>query len=275
MTQVTSELCVSCGAARADHYCAKCGEKLVSTHDYSITHFAAHIVESLTHFDVKSLRALKVLVLQPGELTRAYLNGRRKPHIGPIQLFVILNVVFALLGGQTFRVSLGSQNSPPFADTKRALVARAQARLAVDDVEFEKEFLHEGATQAKTWVFVMIPLFAFALAALFGFRRYFFEHLIFVTHVHAFILGWLIVGGITIAMALRLIGGSVRQYSNAVVTVVILAGLLIYLYAAIRRAYGGGRFSAAARALTMTVLWIPILEVYRRLLFFITIEMMR
>jgi len=275
MTQVTSGLCVSCGAPRAHNYCAKCGEKLVSTHDYSIAHFSAHIVEALTHFDVKSLRALKVLALRPGELTRAYLEGRRKPHIGPIQLFVILNVVFALLGGQTFRVALSSQNSPPFADAKRALAARTQARLAVDDVEFEKEFLHEGATQAKTWVFLMIPLFAFALAALFGFRRYFFEHLIFSTHVHAFILGWLIVAGITIAWAFRSIGGAVRPYSNAVVTVVILVGLLVYLHAAIRRAYGGGRLPAAARALTMTVLWIPILEIYRRLLFFITLELMR
>ena len=72
-----------------------------------------------------------MLALQPGELTRAYLDGRRTPHIGPIQLFVILNVVFALLGGQTFRVALSSQNSRPFADAKRALVARTQARLAL------------------------------------------------------------------------------------------------------------------------------------------------
>ena len=275
MTQVTSGLCVSCGATREDEYCAKCGEKLVSTHDYSIAHFSAHIVEALTHFDIKSLRALKVLALQPGELTRACLDGRRKPHVGPIQLFVILNVVFALLGGQTFRVALSSQNSPPVRDAKRALAARTQARLALDDVEFEKEFLHEGATQAKTWIFVMIPLFALALAGLFGFRRYFFEHLIFSTHVHAFILGWLIVAGITIAWTFRLFGGPVRQYSNAVVTVVILVGLPVYLYAAIRRAYGGGRLPAAARALIMTVLWIPILDVYRRLLFFITLELMR
>jgi len=275
MTQVTSGLCVTCGAPREHRYCAKCGEKLVSAHDYSITHFGAHIVETLTHFDIKSIRALKVLALQPGALTRAYLDGRRKPHIGPIQLFVILNVVFALLGGQTFRVALSSQNSPPFADAKRALVAQTQARLGLDDHEFQKEFEHESATQAKSWIFVMIPIFALVLAALFGFREYFFEHLIFATHVHAFILGWLIAGGITIAWTLRLIGGTVRQYSNAVVTAVILVGLLVYLYAAIRRTYGGGRLPAAARALTMTVLWIPILEVYRRLLFFITLEMMR
>jgi hypothetical protein len=275
MTQVTSDGCVSCGAPQADNYCANCGEKRVTTHDYSIAHFAEHVVETLTHFDIKSFRALRVLALQPGELTRDYLDGRRKPHIGPIQLFVILNVVFALLGGQTFRVSLSSQNSPPFAGAKRALVAQAQARVGLDDGEFQKEFEHESARHAKSWIFVMIPMFALVFAALFGFRRYFFEHLIFSTHVHAFILGWLIVAGITTAWMLRLIGGAARQYSNAVVTVVILAGLLTYLYAAIRRTSGGGRFSAAARALTMTVLWIPILEVYRRLLFFITIEMMR
>jgi hypothetical protein len=56
---------------------------------------------------------------------------------------------------------------------------------------------------------------------------------------------------------------------------VILIGLLMYLYAALRRVYGDGRVAAAARAVTMTVLWIPMVEVYRRLLFFITLELMR
>jgi hypothetical protein len=78
--------------------------------------------------------------LRPGALTRSYLEGRRKPYVGPIQLFVILNVVFLLLGGQTFRVALSSQNTPPFVDAKRALVERTQARLGLEAAEFEQEF---------------------------------------------------------------------------------------------------------------------------------------
>jgi hypothetical protein len=52
----------------------------------------------------------------------------------------------------------------------------------------------------------MIPMFALVLALLYGFRRYFFVHLIFSAHVYAFILGWLLAAGITISLMLRLIG---------------------------------------------------------------------
>jgi hypothetical protein len=60
-----------------------------------------------------------------------------------------------------------------------------------------------------------------------------------------------------------------------VISVVILGGLLVYLYLAVRRVYGDGRVAAAVRALTVTLVWIPMIEAYRRLLFFITLEMMR
>lgn len=133
-------------------FCDRCGERRISRHDYSIVHFFEHAAEALTHFDLKSLlRALKILMLQPGELMRAYLDGRRKPFIGPIQLFVVLNLVFALLGGQTFRVALSTKDT--------------------------------GC----------------------GFRRYFYEHLVFSTHIHAFLLAWLVVGGVVLASTFGLV----------------------------------------------------------------------
>ena len=129
-------------------------------------------------------------------------------------------------------------------------------------------------TQTKTWIVVMIPMFALALAVLYGFRRYFFEHLIFATHIYAFVLAWLVAGGITLSVTFRTIGGAARQYSNAVISVVILAGLPVYLYLALRRVYSDGRVAAAIRALVLAVLWIPLLNVYCLLLFFITLRMM-
>src|SRR5215467_6098563 len=194
MTEVMSGTCPTCGTPQPSVFCSTCGEKRVTAHDYSIAHFAEHLVEILTHFDIRSLRAVKILAFQPGELTRAYLDGRRKPFIGPIQLFVILNVVFALLGGLTFRVGLESKDSGLFASQMQAAAAKAQARTHMDDADFEKEFARTAAIQSKTWIFLMIPMFAAELALLYGFRRYFFEHLIFSTHIHAFLLSWLVVG---------------------------------------------------------------------------------
>ena len=268
--------CPSCGAAIDGSFCAACGEKRVTAHDYSITHFAEHALESLTHFDFKSLRAIRTLITQPGRLTRDYLDGRRRNYIGPIQLFVIVNVVFALSGTGIFRTPLAiQQHDPPFAAFKQSLIAGAIERRAASPEDFRQSFDDAAGLQAKSWVFAMIPLFALVTAALYGFRRYLFEHLIFATHVLAFLLAWLmvihlVVSGIQSAAGVEL---SVPN-RDTVSSIATLLGLVVYLVPAFRRAFGDGAASATARALAVTALLYPIVLVYRFLLFFVTLQTM-
>src|SRR3954464_11462472 len=89
--------CKTCRTPHDTEYCPNCGEKRISSHDYSIAHFAEHAVEVFTHFDLKFFRSLKSIVIHPGVLTVYSLEGRRKPHVGPVQLFVIVNIVFFLV----------------------------------------------------------------------------------------------------------------------------------------------------------------------------------
>jgi hypothetical protein len=188
VTDVVPAVCPSCGASRVEQFCPKCGEKRISAHDYSIAHFLEHSIEGLTHFDLRSLRTLKSLVLRPGELTRAFLAGRRRGYVGPIQLFLIINVVYALIGGNTFRTPLFIQEAdPPMATMKRAIIASTIARGMLSHEEFAKGFDQNAGIQSKTWIFAMIPMFAACLATLYGFRRYFFEHLVFGAHFMAFL----------------------------------------------------------------------------------------
>ena len=275
MAEIADVVCPSCGAPRNRPFCPECGEQRITTHNYSVLHFFEHALETFTHFDYRSLRALKILGLKPGLLTREYLDGRRKPYIGPLQLFVIMNVVFALLGGQTFRVPMTVPDSDTFASMKRGLLSDAQARHPASEEEFAKEFDRTAGVQAKTWIFSMIPLYALFLAVLYGFRRYFFEHLVFATHLYAFLLLWILVVGISLGLARRAAGGLVSlQTFNAVVTLVVLVGLVAYFFLALRRTYGDGRIAAAARALVLTALFVPVLSAYRFLLFFVTLKTM-
>lgn len=236
MTHVTSGMCLSCGAPQAGKFCERCGDERVGTRDYSIVHFFEHAFETS-------------------------------------QLFVILNIVFAFLGGQTFRVALSTKNSGWFAPQMQAAAASAQARAQLPDEEFEKEFARAAEIQSKTWIFLMIPMFAAELAVLYVFRRYLFEHLSFSTHIHAFLLLWLVAGGITAATAFRL-AGATRQTSNIVISAMILVGLFVYLYLALRRTYGDGRVAAIVRSVVLAILWIPTLNLYRLILFFITLRLM-
>jgi len=268
--------CPSCGAAIDGSFCAACGEKRVTAHDYSITHFAEHVLESLTHFDFKSLRAVKTLLTRPGLLTREYLDGRRRSYIGPVQLFVIVNVVFAVWAPTTLRTPLSVQETnAPFVELKRGLVASAMTERALDRDQFERSFDDAAGLQAKTWVFAMIPLLAVVTAAVYGFRRYFFEHLIFATHVLAFVLVWLVAVNKLLTAGLFLAG---RQLSvpdlDTLASSLTLAGLAVYFFAALRRAFGDRTITAAARALAVTLLFFPIVFVYRFLLFFVTLQTM-
>src|SRR5262245_39881035 len=153
--------CVSCGSELVGNYCSKCGEKRPSRHDYSVLHFFENAFETFTHFDFKSLRAFKILLFKPGELTRSYLDGRRKPYVGPIQLFIIVNIAFAVFGWNSFRTPLRVQlHDPPFVALKQAKVAEAKAYRTITDEAFEKEFDSSAGLQAKTWIFTMIPMLA-------------------------------------------------------------------------------------------------------------------
>lgn len=276
MTDVSAAACVSCGAPQPARFCERCGEKRVTTHDYSIVHFGEHLVETLTHFDFRSLRALWVLVSKPGLLTRDYLDGRRKRYVGPIQLFVIINVISAFIGFNTFRTPLAIQEqNPPFATTKRLMAAEAQSHSGKTRDEFVREFDRTAGVQAKTWIFSMIPLYALLLTVLYGFRRYYFEHLVFATHFYAFMLVWLFVGVMTSVGILRLAGVTLTDWAmQNGIGGVIVAGLAVYLYFALRRAYGDGAAPATARAMVLAVLFFPVVQLYRVLLFFVTLNMM-
>ena len=276
MADLTNTSCPSCGAPQPERFCARCGEKRITTHDYSIVHFAEHALEMLTHFDFRSIRALKRLVTEPGELTRSYLSGRRRAVLGPIQLFVILNLVFAFSGMNSFSTPLFIQmGDGPFRALKRGMAADAIAHSGLSGEAFARTFDQNAGTQGKSWVFAMIPAMSLCLAVLYGFRRYFFEHLIFATHFYAFML--------LLTMVLIKPAGWIVEYAHLNVkwqvldfrvSMVILSGLTIYLYLAMRRAHGDSRVAAGARALTLGFLIYPILLAYRFLLFFVTLYTM-
>ena len=261
--------------------CAKVGlwarsRKRVGSHDYSIAHYAEHVLENFTHFDFRSFRALTMLVSRPGELTRSYLDGRRRGVIGPVQLFVIINVVFALSGLGSFRTPLSVQeHDPPLAATKRAMVATAIERSGLTRQEFTREFNSNATVQGKTWVFAMIPILALCLSVIYGFRRYTFEHLVFATHFYAFMLVATMVMFLEVGRIVHLAGWR-RSFETEdfVFSVVLVVVQTLYLYFAVRRTYGDRRGPAAVRALVLGSLIFSILLTYRFLLFFVTLYTM-
>src|SRR3954467_8646920 len=87
---------VACGADLSGRYCAACGE-VANHHDYSLKHFAEEALETFAHIDGRVFSTFRSLVTRPGLLATNFLAGRRKSQMGPLQLFVICNVIYFLM----------------------------------------------------------------------------------------------------------------------------------------------------------------------------------
>jgi hypothetical protein len=266
--------CLSCGKPQELKFCQHCGEKRINEHDYSILHYGETLLETFTHFDFRSLRALKIIFRRPGGLTRAYLTGQRKALIGPIQLFVIVNVVFAFIGGNAFKTPLRIQEAnPPFRHLKQSMAARAIEHSNLTREEFAREFDRNAGTQSKTWIFSMIPVLALCLSALYGFRRYYFEHLVFVTHFYTYMMLFILAASVVVGLGFLLARVNPNGYDFQM-SLAGLLGLIVYLYFALQRVYGDGKRAAAVRAIALGACIFPVLLGYRFLLFFVTLYSM-
>ncbi len=86
--------CPTCQAPIRTHYCAVCGEERPSRQPDSVVGFLQRAFARLLDADNRLVRSLYRLVARPGALTDAFLNGRRRPFLWPLQLFVTINLAY-------------------------------------------------------------------------------------------------------------------------------------------------------------------------------------
>ena len=104
------EQCPTCTASIRGRFCSQCGEKAPSSRPWSVWAFVRKSFTSILEADNRFFRSLVLLMWRPGLLTNAYLSGKRKPLMKPVQLFAIVNILFVILasniGPDTFRTPL-------------------------------------------------------------------------------------------------------------------------------------------------------------------------
>ena len=95
MPTVSQAECVGCGAAVSGRYCWSCGER-TEAHDYSLKHFIEEILESTVHVDGRVFASFRLMLTRPGELVNRFHAGKRKTQMGPVQMFIVCNVLYFL-----------------------------------------------------------------------------------------------------------------------------------------------------------------------------------
>ena len=89
-------VCSDCGAETSGNFCANCGQP---THVHrSLLHLGEELLHGVMHFDARIWRTLPLLWLNPGKLTREWIEGKRTRYVSPLAIFLFtLFVMFFAL----------------------------------------------------------------------------------------------------------------------------------------------------------------------------------
>ena len=91
--------CSDCGEPTTANFCANCGQP---THVHrTLLHLGEELLHGVMHFDARIWRTLPLLILNPGRLTREWIQGKRTRYVSPLAifLFTIFLLFFALSFG--------------------------------------------------------------------------------------------------------------------------------------------------------------------------------
>ncbi len=93
--------CANCETVLVGAYCHACGQK-AHLHD-KLSHLVEEFAEGIAHFDGRLWRTLPLLALNPGQLSREWMAGRRVRYVAPLHLFLFAVFLLFLIPNFTDR----------------------------------------------------------------------------------------------------------------------------------------------------------------------------
>jgi hypothetical protein len=270
--------CPNCQTTVDTHFCPTCGERPVRPLDLSAKGIVAQVLKTVGGVDGRVVRSVRELLLRPGALTVAYEQGRRKPLVGPFQLFLLTNVVFFLAQSLThtkiFSSALDSHlHHQDWSAFAQQLVAQ---QLAATDGTLERLtplFDQAVVLNAKSLIVLMVFPFALLLPLFFrASRRPFAVNVVFSLHLYAFLL-LLFCAALGVVAFDRWLGGAGLDaaWMDNTLSAVNLLACTAYLFVASGRVYGGGTVSRLIKALLLSAAVGAIVLGYRFVVFMITL----
>lgn len=271
--------CASCHAPLMGPFCAACGQPRDTAHR-SVAHLLKGLIEDIASFDSRILRTARAMMLQPGELTRAFHEGRTQPYVPPVRLYLFVSLLFFLILSVTglAPMQFATEQGPNGAEPTIIFFSRLQPPSAAAPLkgigrELQSEGIDVGAgsvvgqgmrdiTQKlfanpatlnatmTEWIprvlFLLLPLFALLLQLVYWGRRktfYFVDHLVFSLNFHSF------------GFVLLLVGALLAQLLPAI-PVLVIGALALHMFLAMRRVYRQGWLATGVKFATVGAIYL-------------------
>jgi len=138
--------CTDCGAPVEGNFCSNCGQP---THVHrTLLHLGEEILHGALHFDARIWRTLPLLAINPGRLTREWVQGRRTRYVSPLAMFLftvfLMFFVFSFTGALNPKVETNLS-----AEQRAALIQQLQeARADVSEARAEGDAVSAAAFEA-------------------------------------------------------------------------------------------------------------------------------
>ncbi len=224
------------------------------------------IFSTFTNLDSKFYKSFKYLFSRPGFLTAEFIAGRRKPYLGPFQIYLLASIVFYILlhDVDAFMVpSIWFFNYEEYGIRISTLVAEKMEILSVSKEELGVIYDGKVSTYSKLFLVVNLPILAL-ISWIFKHKIVpeFGKHFIFSTHNFSFFILTLIIifPPIMIFDMPKLIG----------LSLVFLTPVL-YVAAAHRRLWQEKWWQALLHGITAVSILILVMFLYRYVVSYLTL----
>jgi hypothetical protein len=275
-------LCLNCESLLQGPFCSHCGQRAVPPHP-TVREIAGGAFEELSGWDGKFAETFRLLLRQPGELTRRWIEGKRVAFIAPLRLYLTASLVYFAVSaaapnlqrpndgtvdlgavkfgltenGAPSRVSeqasqavkssqalTGAERDSALADIATApALFRPMLRRAID----EPEAFRTSVQKAMPNVFLgLVPVLALILAIFYR-RRHYPEHLFFAMHLATFIFVVQTLGRLTEFTRSIAAANTARA--------LVVCWIVTYGVMALRRVYGGSIGTTILKGLATCVLY--------------------
>ena len=274
---VPAASCPNCGQPAPGKFCAACGQAQGPLH-VTVREIAHEAIDELLQLDSKLVRTLKPLLTRPGWLTCEYLAGRRERYVRPFRLYLLAEValflVLALIAawsGSAIDPGVQARQSTATAlangveaggepaskrPTLEAVLEKLPQRFHGRIRAHLERFVAGGKTAIDQRIgrayleygpkaqLVVLPVFALLLLLLFRRQqRYYGAHFVFALHYHAaYVLG---------SMVTTLVDLAVPRPLAFMLGIAFMISVWSYLFIALRRVYGVGRFGTLVREIAL------------------------